>query len=400
MSIHTRAVVAMRPGDVLRDTSVPGLHLRCFSNRKSFYLYYRTRDGRERRPKLGDFGVALNLEQARRIARKMLGAVAEGRDPVAEQGRAESSTVRALGERYLRDHAAKKKSAGEDRRQLERYIFPAIGALPIAAVSYVDISGLHGQLRAKPYQANRVLALLSKMFNLAEKWGLRDPFSNPCRHVTRFKERKRKRYLRPESEAPAIAALLRKYEAGQPRAVAFIRLLLLTGARPDEIRHAKREWIERHAQGGATLHLPDSKTGPRTVILAPQALAVVDVLDRPEDGTLTGIKSPRKLWEKIRKEAGCPDLRLYDTRHHFASVMLRAGYSLAQIGELLGHRSTQTTKRYAHLMDDAAHAAAANAANVLERMMAAGPALLALDYSSNPASSPSSASSEAAAGLT
>ena len=50
-------------------------------------------------------------------------------------------------------------------------------------------------MRGTPYQANRTLGALSKMFNLADLWGLRPDGSNPCRHVKRFYEEKRERFL-------------------------------------------------------------------------------------------------------------------------------------------------------------------------------------------------------------
>ena len=113
----------------------------------------------------------------------------------------------------------------------------------------------------------------------------------------------------------------------------------------------------------------DTKTGSRPVYLPPQVMSLLAQLPTP-NGTLTGLKSPKHLWDCIREEAGCPDLRLYDLRHTFASAALRAGYSLEQIGELLGHKNTQTTKRYTHLQDEAAQEAVASTALMLEGMMA------------------------------
>jgi len=71
-------------------------------------------------------------------------------------------------------------------------------------------------------------------------------------------------------------------------------------------------------------------------------------------------------------EAGCPDLRLHDLRHSFASAAISAGLTLPQIGELLGHSSTQTTKRYSHLMDEAAALAAGSIADRIMGQMTIG----------------------------
>ncbi len=358
-------IKASRPGTVIRDDVVTGLHLRAFDNRKSFYLWFRTKAGQERKPKLGDFGV-LTVAQARDMARAILAEVAAGRDPVAERRAVrEAPTVADLCDRYLGEHAKTKKSGTKDEAWISQYVLPRLGRKKIADVAYDDAAGLHKSMAHVPYLANRVQALLSKMFNLAERWGYRPAHSNPCRHVARYKEAKRERYM-ARGEAQAVAEALARHEERHPQAVAFLYLLILTGARCGEIAMARWDWLD-----GNVLRLPDSKTGAKPVFLPPQALAVVEKLPRTS-GTICGIKSPRALWDKVRHEAGCPDLRLHDLRHSFASAALAAGLSLSQIGELLGHRSTQTTKRYAHLMDEAAHAAAAQTASKLAEMMGRG----------------------------
>ncbi len=358
------------PGATHWDDQVRGLHLRVSAaGRKTFYLSYRTKAGRQRRPKIADVG-AVSLDQARRIARETLAHVALGADPSGDR-RAErvAPTVYALCDLWLAEHTilAKPRTVRENTRIVGKYVRPKIGRLKIAGVQHEDIEGLHRALAATPYMANRVLATVSCMFTFAEKRRLRPPGSNPCRHVRRFPEQKRQRYMRRD-EAPRIAAELAAREESRPNAVAFVYLLILSGARPDEIARARPEWIEAVGAGGV-LRLPDSKTGARPVYLPPQIMALVDKLPHVQGRTLLGIQSPRKLWEEVRTAAGVPDLHLYDLRHTFASAALEAGYSLDQIGELLGHASAQTTKRYAHLVEDKAHEAAASTAGLLERMM-------------------------------
>lgn len=270
--------------------------------------------------------------------------------------------VTELGKRYLREHASTKKvkSAREDSRQLHKYIVPYLGDLHVQSVQYEDIAGLHKRMTATPYQANRVLALLSKMFELAERWRLRDPLTNPTRHVNRFTERKRRRYM-TNDEAPRVARALSVHGVSDPQGVAFIRLLIYTGARPSEIAEARPEWLD-----GAVLNLPDSKTGERSVFLSSEALEQFHILEPIVKGVRN---TPEHLWHKIRLEVGCKDLRLYDLRHTFASAALKAGYTLDQIGELLGHRNANTTKRYAHLMTDKALEVAGVTSGVLVEMM-------------------------------
>jgi len=344
-------IKAAAPGAVLRDATVKGLHLRVFHDSRSFYLYFRTKAGVQRKPKLGEYG-SITLAQARKVAQEMLAEVAAGRDPSAdrEQARAEL-TLDELWEKFKSKHADKKKSGDQDEARYTRVLKPKFGTRKISAISFADVEGLIESIGEQhPIAANRTLALLSTMFNYAIK-KLKWAHPNPCVGVDRFPENKRQRYMQGE-EAAKIAEILDRESKAHPASVAFLYLLILTGARKGEIAAARWDWLE-----GNALRLPDSKTGAKSVYLPPQAVDVLAALPRTT-GTITGILSPKKFWERVRAEAGCPDLRMHDLRHSFASAALAAGLSLSQIGELLGHKSTQTTKRYAHLVEDAAHAAA------------------------------------------
>lgn len=92
------------------------------------------------------------------------------------------------------------------------------------------VDALHHGLRDKLYQVNRTLGVLSKMFSLAEVWVWRPDVSNPCRHMKRYKERKRERFLSPE-ETERLDEVLRETENEMLSAVAAFRSLLLTGCR-------------------------------------------------------------------------------------------------------------------------------------------------------------------------
>lgn len=365
MKLTNDAIRKAQPGDVLRDDTVRGLHMRVFAGGKAYYLYYRTMDGKERRPKLGAHP-GLTLADARTAAKALLGEVAAGKDPSGyRKALRDAPTVKDLCKQYMTDRGERRASSKERQRMIDKYIVPKIGALRVHEVDYQAIAALHSGMADAPYQANRVVSLLSTMFNYAQTLQWRPPASNPCKGVERYPERKRRRYMTGE-EAVAMGELLKKYEASHPRAVLFIYLLVYTGARPDEV--ARFEWPM--LQGNKIVleeHKTAERTGARTVYLPPQVTNLIKGLKR--EGTIVGIKSPKHLWDKLRIEAGCPDLRLYDLRHSFASAALAAGYTLSQIGELLGHSSTQTTQRYAHLIDEAAHAAVSATADYLDGMM-------------------------------
>ena len=199
-----------------------------------------------------------------------------------------------------------------------------------------------------------------KMFNLAELWAWRSEDANPCRHVKRYKEHKRERFLSPE-ETERLGKVLREAEEEMPSAVAAFRLLLLTGCRMSEIRDLRWDYVK-----GDCIELPDAKTGGRVVPLGPAARAVLSAIPREEDnpwviaGRLPGthLTDLQRPWRRIRKRAGLEDVRIHDLRHSYASRALALGESLTMIGKLLGHTQVQTTARYAHLAQDSIQTAA------------------------------------------
>ena len=201
---------------------------------------------------------------------------------------------------------------------------------------------------------------ITKMFSLAKVWGLRPDGSNPCRHVKRYKERNRERFLSPE-ETQRLGEVLREAEDEMPSAVAAFRLLLLTGCRLSEIQFLRWEYVKDDY-----IELPDAKTGGRVVPLGPEARAILAGLSREHDNpwVISGrlprshITDLQKPWRRIRARAGLADVRIHDLRHSFASRALALGESLTMIGKLLGHTQVQTTARYAHLARDSMHTAA------------------------------------------
>lgn len=349
---------------------------------RSYLVQYRNVHGRSKRLTIGAHG-RLTAEEARREARSILAEVDKGHDPAETRALARvAPTMADLCDRYLADHAdARKKatSADEDRRLIERFIRPQLGKRQVADITRADVGKLHQGLRETPYQANRVLALVSKMMNLAEKWGLRPDGSNPCRHVEKFKEAKRERYLSAD-ELARLGDVLAEGErtaTERPSVIAAIRLLVLTGCRVSEI--LTLQW--RHVDvGSACLQLPDSKTGAKTVHLNAPALAVLAAIEREEGSPWVILGAKRgshlvnleKPWRCIRTRAGIEDVRLHDLRHSFASVAVGLGEGLPMIGKLLGHTQTQTTARYAHLAADPVKAATERVGAALAGMMTGG----------------------------
>jgi hypothetical protein len=254
---------------MLWDGDTAGFGIRVMpSGRRSYLIQYRV-GTRSRRLTLGAHGV-LTTEQARTLAIEALAAVRAGGDPAGERKeRRMAVTVRELADRFDREHIqvrVKESTAREYRRNLVRFILPALGRLRVEEVSRADIAHFHHDLRHIPYQANRNIEIISKMFSLAEMWGLRPDGSNPRRHIRKYPEHKRERFL-SAAELKRLGNVLNEMAAERielSSAIAAVKLLVLTGCRLNEI--VKLRWENVDIEAGA-LRLPDSKSGAKVVHL-------------------------------------------------------------------------------------------------------------------------------------
>ena len=355
---------------VFWDRELPGFGVRVYPTGSKVYVVQCRTHGKSKRVTLGRHGV-ISADQARRKAALTIARIKGGEPPEPEFS--DGVTVAVLAERYLREHVAihcKASSGKLYQRALERFILPAYGHMGVEEVRREEVSELHYKLREIPYQANRVLEIESKIFNLAELWGLRREGCNPCRFVSKYKERQRERFL-SEEEFRGLGEVLKGMEAeGSVSAYAAgaIRLLMLTGCRRNEI--VKLRWEDVDMEAGE-LRLPDGKTGARLVPLSPAAAAVLGGLRRVAGNpwVIPGSKPGRPLadlqpvWKRVRNRAGLEEVRIHDLRHSFASRALALGEGLPMIGKLLGHTQVQTTARYAHLARDSVKASASRIAD-------------------------------------
>jgi integrase len=359
IKISKRTVEALEPQD--RDVDHYDEDLKGFgvrvrpSGRRTYFVMMRHRCVM-RRFTIGSHG-AVTAEAARLKAKQIISDLAIDKNPTeVEEAVRNSVTVRSLGERFIAEYIPyhlKPSTQGEYKRCVEIFINPEIGTMKLVSVERADIAKIHHQLRHIPYQANRVLGVLSIMFNLAEGWSLRPQFSNLCRGVKKYKEKKRERLLSRE-ELRRLGEALRIEEEFAPQAVACIRLLLLTGCRLDEIQTLRWSYLDLDT---CLAFLPDSKTGRKTLYLGSVAVKLLKSIPRRKNNpyVITGdiegqhLTDMQKPWRRIRRLADLPDVRIHDLRHTFASSGVALGQGLPIIGRLLGHTQPQTTARYAHL---------------------------------------------------
>ena len=411
--ITNRVVNTLEPGGLVWDTDVRGFGVRC-QRRDKVYVLKAKAKGKWRWFSIGKHGSPWTPDTARTKAKSILGQIADKKDPAAirdaEKG---NPTVAKLAEWFLAEHVEAKRrprTAQSYRDLADRLIVPAIGKDRVADLTRTDIAKLHHLHKATPYQANRMLAVLSKMLNWAEQRGYRDEGTNPCRHVEKFREQKRERFL-SENELAVLGEVLADGERTgreNPYVVAALRLLIFTGARMGEILSLRWDHVDTDK---AMLFLPESKTGQKAIWLSAPALETFANIPRMDRNpyVICGDKPERplvnleKAWRRIRERAtvrtwqqsedkkvsglvaglnetlgrepkhgeclaaaekakvelpvGLTDVRIHDLRHSFASVAASGGLSLPMIGKLLGHTQAATTARYAHLAADPVRAA-------------------------------------------
>ena len=354
---------------VVWDNTLPGFGVRVKpSGVRSYIIQYRNRNtSASRRLTIGQHGPLLTFDQAKKQARAMLADAMRGEDPVEIRKTARRApSIADLAVDYLERHAVPKKrpkSVRDDRAMLDNIILPKLGAKKVDAIGRRDVEAIQVGMKDRPYQANRVLSLLSKMFNLAIEWKWRP--DNPAKGIERYQEQKRERWLSDE-ELRHLCAVLDEHP--NTRAANAVRLQLLTGARLGEVLTSRKEDFDLHrgiwtkpshqTKQKRTEHLP----------LSSQALILVTLIIETSDagsaflfpGNKPGqpLREIKKFWSAVMRKAGIANYRRHDNRHTYASHLVSSGLSLEIVGRLLGHTTTTTTKRYAHLADDPLRAAA------------------------------------------
>jgi integrase len=352
----------------VRDTPLRGFALRVTQGRKSFILEKRIR-GRMRRLTLGPYG-PLTVDQARKLAAMHVGAIAQGDDPAqVRQDRLHEPTFGDLTAQYLERHAPRKRSGRDDQGMLTSHL-AVFRTRKLTDLNRNDVARLHAQVgETAPYRANRLVALLRKMFNLARDLGLHAG-ENPATRIQMFSEESRDRFVQPE-ELPRLFQAIAE-EAG-PAVRAVVLTALLTGARRtevltmrwDEVSLTRAEW-----------RIPQTKAGRPHLLPLPHALvATLRSLSRVEGNPYVFVgqhgvghlHDMKRAWERIRMKAGIRDVRLHDLRRTVGSWLAGSGESMPLIGTVLNHRDVSTTAIYARLnLDPVRQALERNASRMLE----------------------------------
>ena len=251
--------LAARPREreyAVHDTALQGFMLRVQPNGARSWVFRFRRDGKPRRVTLGR-PEAVKADRARAAALAFLAREKGGGDslPLPASG----PTLAKFAVEYVERRAPswKPSTVQATMSYLDSAILPALGHLRVGAVVRADIARFfHDYGRRRPGGANRAHDILRNMFDCAVAWGHRpEAAGNPCTGIVRYRRPPRGRLLGADDLAK-LGAVLREREAEHPVCAAAVRLLLLTGCRPGEIRRLR--WSEVKPD---RLTLIDTKTG-------------------------------------------------------------------------------------------------------------------------------------------
>lgn len=361
----------------LRDTLVPGFLCKVTpAGRKVFMLQYRTNAGERRKPALGQYG-ELTVEQARSLAQEWLAQVRRGGDPAADKAEARKApTVKELCVKFMEDYSKYRNKPSTQKGyqgNIDRNIIPILGRMKVQDVKRPDVAAMMKKLDYKPGEANKALAVLRKMFNLAEIWGYRPDGSNPCRHIPLYTGGKTTRLI-TDDEMTKLFKYLEQIEAEGlvPYVIPLaIRLQFEFAARRSEIVLLEWEWIDLKNRRVAW---PDGKTGSMSKPMSEEAYRLLSTAPRRE-GARYVLPSPRNSlthltygeyyggWKRTLKAAGVPHVGTHGIRHRSATDIANSGIPVKVGMVLTAHKTVTMFMRYIHTEDDPVRQAAELVAN-------------------------------------
>jgi integrase len=320
------------------------LRVEC-SGYKSYKCIY-AHHGRTRWLHLGAAD-AIGLADARRLAAKTMLAVAEGQDPAAER-RAQrgEGTFQELADRYLIEHAKRRNRSWPQARALvERFLLPRWGKLSAADISRTDVKAVLATI-GRHSVANQTLAAASAIFTFAIRNSiLRD---NPCKLVESHEMLSRERVLNP-TEIPLFWAAFDS--AGLVASIA-LKTLLLTGQRPGEVCHMRREhleagWWELPGKPDPKLGWPGTKNGQthRVWLPAPVQALLAELDDEPQAAGFVfsnvrgkALSSLDGAMRRICAELGAPRAVPHDLRRSHGSTVTAMGFGREIMNRVQNHR--------------------------------------------------------------
>tara|TARA_B100000459_G_C8598314_1_gene210860 strand:- start:8149 stop:9303 length:1155 start_codon:yes stop_codon:yes gene_type:complete len=354
----------------LKISKVPGFILKIYpSGVKTYILRYRP----EYKSQPVDYKIGkadqISLAKATKKAQGEYNRIFDGIDPQAEKKKQQGEiTVSELLARYIVHQEPRKKSIANDKGYINNWISPALGKNKISKLSRKQVKDfVRGH--PKPVTAGKCVQVLRKAYNLAIfEWEiLPENALNPASQVSFLNGNERDRFLSRDELERLSQVLSEETDPLRWRFAQCVRLLLLTGARLRNIMECRWSWVNWE-MGYIQIPKEHHKSGhkidkPLFINLGKQALEILQDLKSKTNSewVIAGLEPDkplngyRRIWISYKEKADLEDFRLHDLRHTYASYIANAGNtSLIQLGLLLGHKSPESTKRYAHIFNDKA----------------------------------------------
>jgi integrase len=327
------------------DEKEHGLVLRVHpTGRRAFKVVY-SRHGRPRWYHIGEVG----LSDARRIATRIKLAVAEDKDPAAER-KAErgAGTFAELAERYVEQYAKKNNKSWKHtcNKLVRPHLLPRWGKLDAKSITRADVRALMTHIAA-PVLANQVKIAASAIFTWAVKQEI--VTANPCLGVDANETQSRDRVL-SDSEVPRF---WNAFDDAGLVACSALKVLLLTGQRPGEVSHMRREhivdgWWEMPGNPDSKVGWPGTKNGAAHRVWLP--VPVRDIIaELTDEDVSTGFVFPgergggavkrldsamRKICQALKVERATP----HDLRRTFSSKVTALGFGRDAMNRVTNHR--------------------------------------------------------------
>lgn len=344
------------------------------SGGKTFYLRYHDSHGKLRQCKIGD-AAAVSYDKARQKAMRLRSEVELGGNPLEERQalRAVPTLAEFIRETYVPHIHLHRRNFQSTLSFIKCHVLPRFGAKHLDEITTNMLAEAHQDLRTKGYalaHANKIPVLFKIMFNLARKKGIPGSESNPADGVVLFNPNNAKERYLSAAETQRLHEVLSRCGSDQFKSI--VALLLLLGCRKRELLDARWEDVDLERRNW---RIPMSKSGKaRNIPISDRALEVFQALPRwkgcpyvvPNPNTRQPFGNLYHPWDKVRREAGMPDLRMHDLRHTFASNLVNSGQSIYVVSKLLGHSQIKTTARYSHLADETLMSAVDAAAKVVD----------------------------------
>ncbi|WP_045214450.1 site-specific integrase [Desulfonatronovibrio magnus] len=342
------------------DEKLTGFMLEVRRNGKAtYYLRYRDKHSRTRQLLIGPTD-SMNVDQAREKARALKSQLVMGFDPLAHVEKIKQTPTfkEFTRDKYLPHVKTYKRSWEFDQKTIENRMIKLWGNMRMDEFRPGDLLEFQSTLvnqGFKPGSVNRIMALVKHIFNLAERWEVID--RAPTKNVSKLADNGAKERFLSVDELERLLEEIKNCKSSVVPDV--IEFLILTGARKKEATHLP--WSEIDMQE-CIWTLPPERNKAKCRKIIPLSQGAMDILKRrtgngsdyvfalPDTGK--PIKHFHHTWDRLRRNAGVPDVRIHDLRHSYASFLVNSGRSLYEVQKLLGHADISTTQKYAHLTKD------------------------------------------------